>query len=229
MPASSDNPPTTLRERQGQRVREELRAAFVRLVVEQGVHGFSLHEVAKAASVSDRTLYRYYPNREALIDDVLSTATEVIDAAQLERGARSRGTEQLDQPDSVAGAFEVFEQHADLVRVIAQIRESGLVDRHHEARSVAEREALASSGVDPEALDALATLVRMLTGSDGWLRMTSPEFGLGSREAGLAAHWAAQVLVDAASRHKGPLRPTFGRQAGDESEESGAQGDGKDS
>ena len=200
MTDSSNNPRTTLRERQGQRVRDELRAAFVQLVVEHGVQGFSLHDVAEAAGISDRTLYRYYPNRDALIDDVLDTAASVGAAAQRERRAENETTGQLNHPESVALAFEMFEEHADLVRATARIRESGLIDQHHESRSSAEREALAAYGVHPDALDAMATMVRMLTGSDGWIRMTSPEFGLSSREAGLAAQWAVQTLIKAAAR-----------------------------
>ena len=205
----SDSPPTTLRERQGQRVREELQAAFVRLVVERGVDALSLHDVAEAAGISDRTLYRYYPNRDALIDDVLSEATKLVDTAQRERGVRAGSGDGLDRPDSVAGAFEVFEEHADLVRAAVRIRQSGSVDQRHESRTTAVRDHLDASGVHPEALDALATLVRMLTGADAWIRMTSPEFGLGTREAGLAAHWAVQVLIEAAAGHQGPLRPRF--------------------
>lgn len=209
MADSNDNPPTTLRERQGQRVRDELRHAFVQLAVERGVHAFSLHDVAEAAGVSDRTLYRYYPTRDALVDDVLDDNTSVVEAAKRDRRLGGDDNGGLDRPDSVAGAFEVFEEHADLVRVATLIRESGLTDHGREARTDDVREFLRASGVHADALDALATLVRMLTGSDGWIRMTSPEFGLASREAGLAAHWAVQVLVAAAAGHDGPLRPRF--------------------
>lgn len=219
MTDSNDDPPPTLRERQSQRVREELRAAFVRLVVDRGLHAFSLHDVAEGAGISDRTLYRYYPSREALIDDVLSDATAVVDAAQRARGARRRELDELDRPDSVAIAFEVFEAHADLVHAAKQIRDSGLVDPRHESRTDAVRADIADAGIHPDALAALVTLVRMLTGSDGWIRMTSAEFGLSSREAGQAAHWAVQVLFAAAARVDGPLHPTF---ADTPSEEQGA-------
>lgn len=200
-------PAPSLRERQHERVRSDLRAAFIALAVERGVHAFSLHDVAQAAGVSDRTLYRYFPSREELIDDVSRYATGTVDAAQRKSGAMQ--DDAFDHPEAVAGAFEVFEEHSDLVRTSASIRDAGLDDQRRDARTGQVREFLAAEGVGPEALDELVTLVRMLTGAEGWLRMTSDEFGLGSRESGLAAHWAVQVLVDAARQLDGPLRPTF--------------------
>lgn len=221
MPEPTDGAAPTLRERQSERVRQDLRSAFVRLAVDQGLHAFSLHDVAEAAGVSDRTLYRYYPGRGALIDDVLDEAAALVDAAQGDRPSDGG----LDHPDSVAGAFESFEEHADLVRTSVRIREAGLRDERHEARTAAVRRFVEDSDVDPRARDALAVLVRMLTGSDAWIRMTSPEFGLDSREAGLAAHWAVQVLVRAAGGHEGPLRPIFDDEAGPSDATSGAASD----
>lgn len=207
MPDSNSDASPTLRKRQSERVREEIRAAFVKLAVERGVHAFSMHDVAETAGVSHRTLYRYYPSRDALINGVLDDAFVKVEAAK-------RTTHAADElgrghPDAIAGAFEAFEQHADLVRTAARIREANPSEERREARTEAVRSYLQESGVDPSALDALTVLVRMLTGSDGWIRMTSPEFGLESREAGLAAHWAAQVLIRAAAERHGPLRPTF--------------------
>lgn len=206
MTETDADPAPTLRERQGQRVRDELRDAFVKLVVERGVHAFTLHDVAVEAGVSDRTLYRYFPSREALIDEVRTQT--LIDDAQIDRGVRSRsGMIDLTSPESVAGAWEVFDEHADLVRAAALLRHAGMVDEGHRARTVRLRAVIAEEDIASEVLDPLTAIVRTLSGSDGWMRMTSPEFGLDTREAGLAAQWAIEVLIAAARDHDGPLRP----------------------
>lgn len=202
------SPTPSLRERQSQRVRDELRAAFVGLVVERGARGFTLHDVAEAAGVSDRTLYRYYASREALIEEVRRASGELIEGARRRRGL-VLGPVSIDQPEAVAGAFEAFEEHADTVHAAALLRDSGEVDAAHDARTEGIRQFLHFRGVDRQAVRALTAIVRMLTGSDGWRRLTSPEFGLTSREAGLAAHWAVQVLVAAAREHEGALRPAY--------------------
>lgn len=196
----------TLRERQSERIREEIRGAFVQLAIGRGVHAFSMHDVAEAAGISHRTLYRYYPTRDALVEDVLEEShTKVEDAKRSSHGPNDvwQG-----HPDAVAGAFEAFDQHADLIRTSAQLRAADVIDERHDARTESVRRFLAEVGVGPASLDSLTVLVRMLGGSDAWIRMTSPEFGLDSREAGLAAHWATQVLIRAAIDHEGPLRPT---------------------
>ena len=206
MPDPDHNTPPTLRERQSERVREEIRSAFVRLAAERGVQAFSMHDVAEAAGISHRTLYRYYPSRDALVEDILEESfTRVEDAKNTSHGPKAiwQG-----HPDAIAGAFEAFDRHADLVRTAARLRDTDVLDERHDARTESVRRFLAEAGASPAALDSLTVLVRMLTGSDAWIRMTSPEFGLDSHEAGLAAHWAVQVLVRAAIDQHGPLGPT---------------------
>ncbi|MEM8925568.1 MAG: TetR/AcrR family transcriptional regulator [Actinomycetota bacterium] len=213
----SGKAPPSLRERQGRRVRDELRSAFIGLALERGIQGFSLHDVAIEAGVSDRTLYRYYPSREAIIEAVQQHAFEVIEDAKRRRGVESGQAADWGHPEFVAGAFEVFEEHADVVRVSALIRQAGLGDTRHQERNDDIREGIGRFGIHPDAADALGAIVRLLTSSEGWARLTSADVGLESREAGLAAHWAAQVLVAAASEQGGPLRPVV---------DGSAEGDG---
>jgi hypothetical protein len=82
-----------------------------------------------------------------------------------------------------------------------------MVDENHRARTARLRELIAGEDVPDDVLDPLTAIVRTLSGSDGWMRMTSPEFGLDTREAGLATQWAIEVLIAAARDHDGPLRP----------------------
>jgi AcrR family transcriptional regulator len=56
-----------LRERKKARTREALRAHALRLFAEQGYEATTLEQVAAAAEVSPRTLYRYFPTKEDLV------------------------------------------------------------------------------------------------------------------------------------------------------------------
>jgi AcrR family transcriptional regulator len=195
----------SLRERQAAGVREDLRSAFVRLIVEKGVNGFSLHDVAEAAGVSDRTLYRYYPSREALVAGVRENENE-----QMERRLRDlRGNlADLSDTESFATAFEVFEEHGDLIRAAALLRQAGVGDDSSQQRTDEIRSVItANADVGEAALGQLLGLIRTLSSSDGWMRMTGEDIGLDSREAGYAVHWAMQVLLAAARDETGPLRP----------------------
>jgi AcrR family transcriptional regulator len=196
----------SLRERQAEELRASLRAAFVELVLDRGGLGFSLHDVAATAGVSDRTLYRHYPSREALVEAV---ATE--SAAELERDRR----DDVNDPRSslfgdtewVADAFERFEEHGDLMRALRMLRASGAENPASDERTRLARELLREAGIDPRAVEQLTALLRLMTGGDAWARMAEPDLALDAREAGYAAHWAAQVLIRAAQQTAGPLRP----------------------
>ena len=198
--------PRSLRERQAEEVRASLRAAFIGLVLERGGTAFSLHDVAAAAGVSDRTLYRHYPSREALIEGV---TTE--EAAELERERRDdvAGMEAMlfSDPDVVADAFELFEKHADLIHALRMLRASGEQNPAAARRTRLAREQIRDAGIDPDAVDQLTALLRLVSGGDAWARMAEPDLGLDARTAGHAAHWAAQVLIRAAREVEGPLRP----------------------
>lgn len=207
-PTTVDDQPT-LRERQAQQVATDIRLAFVRLVNAKGPNGFSLKDVATAAGVSERTLYRYYPGRDEIVQ-----AVNDHELAQMEaelKVTRRRLTD-LSDPETVARVFEIFEEHGEFVRAADLLRlwgygGAGSATRTDEVRRTITRDL----DLDDEAVQQLVGLIRVISSSAGWIRMTSDDVGLDSRRAGLAAQWALEVLIDAAQRQPGPLRPEGAR------------------
>jgi AcrR family transcriptional regulator len=197
----------TLRQRQAEELRATIRAAFIGLVLDRGPTGFSLHDVADAAGISDRTLYRHYASRDALVEAVLE---EDVAAFERERRIDPKSTDLHGDPEAMAHVFEQFEQHADLIRALRMLRASGEEDRAATERTQAVRERVEAEGCHPAAVEQLTALLRLVTGSDGWARMREPDLALDPGEAGYAAHWAAQVLLRAAREVDGPLRPGSG-------------------
>lgn len=194
----------SLRERQAEEIRHRLRMAFIGLVVERGPNGFPLAEVASTAGVSERTLYRYYPNREALIEGVV---TEDIPRFDEEVGRRVGDRDDLDNPELVADNFTVFAEHAELIAAARMLRTAGLDSAASARRTDAARAAL-EPHVSAEALDQMVGLVRTLMSSDAWMRMSEPDVALDPRTAGHAVQWAIQVLLREATKVEGQLRPT---------------------
>ncbi len=195
----------SLRERQHRQTEDELMSQFLRLALEKGLEGFTLQDVADRAGVSIRTLYRYYPGRDALLDDAASRS-EALD----ERLAEARGpvTDWLHNPDFTARTFQAFEAASDLVRVGRLLRTSGVDGRAALQRSELLRGGVREEGIPAAALDQLTGLLRLLGGSDAWMRLTEPDIGLDAAEAGHAAQWAIEVLIEAARQADGPLRAT---------------------
>lgn len=204
MPPGTEAQPT-LRERQAQQVAGDLRRAFIRLVNDKGPNGFSLRDVAEDAGVSERTLYRYYPSRDDLVRAIRAHETAALEADLA--AVRGRLTD-LDDPETIARTFEIFETHTDVVTASGVLRASGIDHGESAARTDETRRRLAEDpALDAAVVPQLVGLVRAISSSAGWRRMTDSDVGLDSREAGYAAQWALEVLLDAARDQTGPLRP----------------------
>lgn len=199
----TESTPTTLRDRQAQQVRDEIRHQFVNLIRQHGFEGFTMQDVADAAGVSVRTLYRYFPSREAFAEDLKEQASR-----NQEEMARRRGSEDwTENPDFFATTFESFESVSDLVKVGRMLRESGIDPVGAHDRTEELRVRLQADDLHPEAVSQLTGVMRLLGSTDAWLRLTEEDIGLDSRSAGYAVQWAMEVLMAAVRDVEGPLRP----------------------
>lgn len=74
--ARGGRPPLT--ERRKAETRLEIALAAVRLFTEKGVSGTSAEEIAAAAGISLRTLWRYFPSKESCVLPLLTTGIDVL-------------------------------------------------------------------------------------------------------------------------------------------------------
>lgn len=180
---------TSLREQHAELTRERILAAVADLL-EQGVGELTMPGVADASGVSLRTLYRYFPTRDALF----------------EAAARWIGDELLQHPypetlDEIADLFRVgcrdFDERPQLVRAMALsqlgkdvrgYRRRGRVDAIH---SALRRETPGLSDDELRRAEAvLAYLHNMLA-----YTTLREENGLTGAEIGEATAWAIETLI----------------------------------
>jgi AcrR family transcriptional regulator len=74
-----------LRERKKQQTRAAIREAAMRLFLERGFDQVSVAEVARAADVSEQTVFNYFPTKEDLVYERMDTFEEELLAAVRDR------------------------------------------------------------------------------------------------------------------------------------------------
>jgi len=181
---------------------ERILAAVQHVLAEEHPATLSMPQVAARAGVSLRTLYRYFPTKESLVDAASNSFS--IEPAAAVGGAPTLET--LEEYLRVAwrgftdGLPAVRAQHmtpagrelraARLPRSRAQVR-AGLTDQ----------------GLDlsDDDLDRLVDLIVMLTSSTTYLELVDR---LGHREddAARLAAWATEAVIDRARREGGVAR-----------------------
>ena len=189
----------TLRNQHSELTRDLIFQALTRLVLDEGIHDFSIQQVADVAGVSHRTVYRYFSNREELLDGL---------AEWLER-QMPKGLDSY-QPDEIAQAIgdthAVFAQQPDRVRALAVMARAGKVQLKHRKQHTrtAQRMMTTVAGhLNEEDARAVAILIRALAGSDMWCRLTT-EYGLDGQQVSRVVVWAVTTLVDSLKAGKGP-------------------------
>jgi AcrR family transcriptional regulator len=112
---------SSLRERHVDATRQEIMEAVAELVTRDGIDALTFAAVAGEAGVGERTVYRHYPSREALLD-----ALDAHLEARLELGGFPEHKREL--PDFARRAFRAFDAQAPLVEAslaVAAVRPHG--------------------------------------------------------------------------------------------------------
>lgn len=191
-----------LRSSAKQDTRDRILDAMVDVVTKQGVHAFSVQNVATAAGVAHRTVYRHFATREALLDGLDDL---------LERRAALEGitiptlADISDLPRQVEAAYQSCERYRDAMRAYVVIsvalgRRVPSFDRR--TRTLKESLARAFPGLERKEAKAAAAILRLLLSTRSWFHLTT-EHDMTTDEAAEAVGWAARTLMaDLARRSK---------------------------
>jgi AcrR family transcriptional regulator len=181
---------STLRERHLEQTREMIFSALLDQVAESGIADFSIPEVARDAGVSIRTVYRYFPTKDALLEafgDWLDAQAEPQEWPK-DADALARKPELL---------FPAFEEREPIIRsqwVTPQGR--SIRARNRVRRLAARREALRDviSNLDEQDAEDAVAVISYLLSSRAWLALKD-DFDMDGERSGQAISWAIQTLV----------------------------------
>jgi AcrR family transcriptional regulator len=182
-----------------ERTRRAILDALAAVIAETGGLGFTVQQVAERAGVTHRTVYNHFPTREALND---ALAEHMEDVMARDGFREPPATSSASLVPMIADAYAAFQSYEVLSRayvmlMLASRRPAGVARRRTSTfEAVIARD---TSPPPPLTSRGLTAAVRMFLSTTGWHILTE-QLGLSPAEAATTATWAAQTLLDAASR-----------------------------
>lgn len=186
--------PKLLREQHRDHTRSLIMDALAKVITERGVHSFSVQDVADTAGVSHRTVYRYFPTRESLLDAL----AEWLEEIQVEYALPGTPLSADELPEQARRSFAFFDANASVVRALAIVSSTTKVRfRAKEERSAAFRRVVQelAPSLPATELDSAAAAIRCLASSQSWLYLRD-QLGLSGERAGESVAWALRTLLN---------------------------------
>ncbi|SFH09160.1 transcriptional regulator, TetR family [Desulfotomaculum arcticum] len=181
-----------LRDRQREYTRRLIMEAVASFVTEGSIHTFSVQDVADRAGISYASVYRHFPTREALLEEMYEWASEL--AGSLMPAAPSV-IEEI--PAWIDKSIPVFEQHATIIQAVISVLAALNINPESKQR----RDELIDKIVDEstphlsqKVTRRTAAVIRYLAGSQGWVTLRR-QFGLDAEDTAAALTWALEVLI----------------------------------
>ena len=177
-----------LREKQMAETRTAILEAVATEIAESGLTDFSIQGVADRAGVTHRTVYNYFPTREALND---AFAEHVGGLPKLAEHMHTA----------------VGDAAAPLQAYVMMTIATGTAARVFRERSkkIEKRVDEELGPFEPGIAKLVTSAIRMFLSSSGWF-LLKKHHGLSPAEAGRVSEWAVRVLLDAVRKGDVPKR-----------------------
>ena len=176
---------TSLRDQQADLTRELIMRAFQGLLQNDHPDAITYPQVAEAAGVSLRTVYRYFPTRVDLLQSAQAWLAEFTDGVR------------WDDPrtvDDLAGAVpemgRIFDEHTNVFRALAG---DELQEQRRDAVAAAVAEV--SGNLPPEEARRAEAILGHIRSGRAWL-VLHDVYGLDGDEIVSALDWAASALLE---------------------------------
>lgn len=201
---SSEPADLSLRDAQRDLTRSRIVEAALALLRGGGAESLTFAAVAARAGMTERTVYRHFETREALLCAAWVRVNEVVQTPSLP----ATPEELVSQPLT---AFPGFDAEETLMRAMVHSpegRQMRLASNPQRVAGIRQAVRAARPGLREPQFTRLCAVVQLLDSSFAWLMMKE-YWGLDGREAGRAASEAIAALLEAprggATR---PPRPT---------------------
>lgn len=196
---------SSLRARQSEETRTAILEALGRLMAQTTTGDLSIARLAELAGVSEPTVYRYFPNRESLVQGFEAHWRE-----------RTRGFGMPETPEelvqSMGRLFRFYDEHEAIMRAARKWPAANeFVGPQRAQRSQRFQEMLAplTAHLPPEDAAARHAVLRYLCSSQAWHSLTG-EHGQPTEAAARAVTWALATLLETLRREVAAQHTTGG-------------------
>ena len=190
-----------MRERQTAQTRELVLDAVTELIGDRRVDEVTTREIAATAGVSERTVYRHFPDREALLEG-LSGRMQDLDDVNPAAGFRSID----DVAPAAVRLMAALEEHYATARAEAVFNADPrrfAADTQANTRQLRELVSQGLPDLDEREQLRIAAVIRCLVSSQAWLRMRE-EFGIPGTESGPVLAWVIDIIFRELRAGNGP-------------------------
>jgi AcrR family transcriptional regulator len=176
---------SSLRDQQVDLTRDLIMRAFQRLLQNDHPDAITYPQVAEAAGVSLRTVYRYFPTRVDLLESAAAWLAELTGGVQWQD---PRTVEDL--AGAVPEMGRIFDEHTNVFRALAGDELQG---RRREAVAAAVAEV--SGNLPPDEARRAEAILGYIRSGRAWL-VLHDHYGLDGDEIMSALDWAASTLIE---------------------------------
>ena len=197
-----------LRERHAQQTRDLILDAVTDLLESRRIDEITTREIAQSAGVSERTVYRHFADRDALLAGLTARLMRALD------GRQDPSTHTIATVDSLKAVAIALMAGLEEFHVAARAEALFNADprrfspdtRANSAQFPGVIATILPELSSPDCL-RLAAVIRCLLSAQGWLRMRE-EFGVSGDDAGPMVAWVLDAIVNEVHRgHLPPRRP----------------------
>ncbi len=185
-----------LREEQARRTAEQILDALVELAASPDFDGLAVKQLAAHAGVSERTVYRHFPDRLALID-ALAERDRQLGAWPSLGPADETWPDRL--PRVLRQVFCEFDAHADETRALARLNVGTVGVTATETRLRVDQFTAHVAEAFPDLPEqdrrGVAACLQLLGSSRTWMRMVD-EWGMTGAESGRYTAWLAALMME---------------------------------
>jgi AcrR family transcriptional regulator len=179
----------SLRQQQAEQTKQRILEALAEQLSDGGRDDLSIAKLAERAGVSEPTVYRHFPNKEALFMELDGWIADTTGRPTIHEAATSFAVH-------IPDLFRFFDDNARLIRASVEApigREFRATSRKPREKRFKEIAGQMTKHLDPKDGDAVFALLRTMVRSETWIALTD-ERGVDSERAARVLAWAVRLV-----------------------------------